>query len=185
MNRPHEIEFRKPVVKDAELLSMLAEDTFRKAYDSEIHAGDLETYIHDNFYVARQLQEISDPKADILITFIQDQPVGYSMIRLNPLPACVDANSAVELKRFYLLPEAKGTGVADSQMQATLANAKQKNHKAIWLGCWENNARAIAFYKRWKFIPVGHQNFLVGSDLQRDIVFLRKLSQRPPVKRVA
>jgi len=175
MDRPHEIEFRKPVVKDAELLSMLAEETFRKAYDSEMHAGDIETYIHDNFYVARQQQEISDPKADILITFIQDRQVGYSMIRLNALPDCVNINSAVELKRFYLLPEAKGTGVADSQMQATLKNAKRKNYKAVWLGCWENNARAIAFYERWNFKPVGHQNFLVGSDLQKDIVFLRKL----------
>ena len=175
MNFQLEIDFRKAAVKDAELLSMLAEDTFRKAYDSEMDADDVETYIHEHFYVGRQRQEISDPKTDILITFRKGQPIGYSMIRLNALPACINTNSAVELKRFYLLPEAKGSGVADSQMQATLINAKSKNYTAMWLGCWENNARAISFYKRWHFKPVGHQNFLVGSDLQRDIVFLKEL----------
>lgn len=175
MNSQFEIVFRKAVLEDAELLTTLAEETFRKAYDTEMDADDVETYIREHFNIGRQRREISDPKNDLLITFRQDQPIGYSMIRLNALPACINSNSAVELKRFYLLPEAKGTGVADSQMQATLANAKSKNHTAMWLGCWENNARAISFYKRWHFKPVGHQNFLVGSDLQRDIVFLKEL----------
>ena len=170
-----EIVFRKAAIEDAELLTMLAEESFRKAYTGEMRIEDLETYIQEHFHVARQQQEIKDPDADIIITFIQDRAVGYSMIQLNPVPACVDPDSAVELKRFYLLPEAKGTGIADAQMQATLANAKSKKLSAVWLGCWENNARAISFYRRWQFRSVGYHNFLVGSDLQRDIVFLREL----------
>ena len=175
MSTRTEIVFRIAAIEDAELLTMLAEESFRKAYTGEIRSGDLESYIQEHFYIVRQQQEIMDPNAVIMITFIQDRAVGYSMIQTNPVPACVDQHSAVELKRFYLLPEAKGTGVADAQMQAILSNAKSKDHAAVWLGCWENNARAISFYRRWQFRSVGYHSFLVGSDLQRDIVFLREL----------
>jgi ribosomal protein S18 acetylase RimI-like enzyme len=33
------------------------------------------------------------------------------------------------------------------------------------------NARALAFYSRWGFTEVGEMRFLLGDDLQRDLVF--------------
>ena len=46
----------------------------------------------------------------------------------------------------------------------------------IWLGVWEQNPRAIAFYTKWGFVEVGAQTFRLGSDLQRDLVMARELA---------
>ena len=46
---------------------------------------------------------------------------------------------------------------------------------AIWLGVWERNPRAIAFYEKCGFRDVGSQLFIVGSDPQTDRVMVRSI----------
>jgi ribosomal protein S18 acetylase RimI-like enzyme len=43
----------------------------------------------------------------------------------------------------------------------------------LWLGVWEENPRAIAFYAKWSFVVVGQKTFLVGDDPQTDHVMQR------------
>ena len=38
----------------------------------------------------------------------------------------------------------------------------------LWLGVWEHNLRAIAFYRKCGFVQCGAQPFLLGTDLQTD-----------------
>ena len=40
----------------------------------------------------------------------------------------------------------------------------------LWLGVWERNPRAQAFYRKSGFADVGSQVFLVGTDAQTDRV---------------
>jgi RimJ/RimL family protein N-acetyltransferase len=40
--------------------------------------------------------------------------------------------------------------------------------RSIWLSVWEENPRAIAFYRKMGFRDVGAGRFLVGADLQDD-----------------
>ena len=42
----------------------------------------------------------------------------------------------------------------------------------IWLGVWEQNPRAIAFYRKEQFVDVGSQIYRVGSDRQVDRVLV-------------
>ena len=46
---------------------------------------------------------------------------------------------------------------------------------AIWLGVWEENNKAIAFYKRHGFEVFGSHPFKLGGDLQRDLLMKRLL----------
>ncbi len=58
-------------------------------------------------------------------------------------------------------------------MRACVDEARQAGHDAIWLGVWERNGRAQAFYRKWNFRAVGQHVFQLGSDPQRDIVMQR------------
>lgn len=46
----------------------------------------------------------------------------------------------------------------------------------IWLGVWENNAPAIALYRRLGFRPVGMHTFTLGNDPQHDVVMSMSIS---------
>ncbi len=57
--------------------------------------------------------------------------------------------------------------------------AREAGHQTMWLGVWEHNHRARAFYERWGFIPVGTETFRLGSDEQIDLLMELRLADRP------
>ena len=61
-------------------------------------------------------------------------------------------------------------------MDDVFARARQGGAKAIWLGVWERNPRAIRFYAKYGFTPVGEQPFVLGTDPQHDQVMVRSLA---------
>jgi len=58
-------------------------------------------------------------------------------------------------------------------LRVKLTPPRQAGHDAIWLGVWERNGRAQAFYRKWNFRAVGQHVFQLGSDPQRDILMQR------------
>ena len=58
-------------------------------------------------------------------------------------------------------------------MEACLASARADGSDLVWLGVWEQNARALAFYAKWGFREIGKKHFTVGSDVQDDLVLAR------------
>ena len=58
-------------------------------------------------------------------------------------------------------------------MRACVDEARQAGHGTIWLGVWERNGRAQAFYRKWNFRAVGEHVFHLGSDPQKDILMQR------------
>ena len=60
-------------------------------------------------------------------------------------------------------------------MRRCLEEAAARGRRTIWLGVWEHNAQAIAFYRRWGFADVGTTTFLLGKDSQTDRVMTRRV----------
>jgi ribosomal protein S18 acetylase RimI-like enzyme len=58
-------------------------------------------------------------------------------------------------------------------MGACLGEIAARGADVAWLGVWEHNPRAIAFYRKWGFVEVGEHTFPVGDDPQRDLVLCR------------
>ena len=103
--------------------------------------------------------------------------VGYVMLREGRTPSIVPANDALEIARLYARRRAVGTGVGAALMQRALAEAAGRGKDAVWLGVWDRNERAIRFYESWGFHRCGTQPFLLGTDLQTDLVMVRRLAQ--------
>jgi ribosomal protein S18 acetylase RimI-like enzyme len=61
-------------------------------------------------------------------------------------------------------------------MRASIEWARNSGYESLWLGVWEHNHRAKAFYERWGFVPVGTETFLLGSDEQTDVLMHLVLS---------
>ena len=69
-------------------------------------------------------------------------------------------------------------GVGAALMQHCVDLAASRGRDWIWLGVWERNVRAIAFYSRWGFTDVGSQSFQLGADLQTDRIMARRIAAR-------
>jgi ribosomal protein S18 acetylase RimI-like enzyme len=64
----------------------------------------------------------------------------------------------------------QGCGVAQGLMHRVLETVQSRRCTDLWLGVWERNARALAFYRKFGFTMVGEHVFTVGTDPQRDLI---------------
>lgn len=60
--------------------------------------------------------------------------------------------------------------VFNRKIRQSLDAARQVGYQTLWLGVWEHNGRAQAFYRKWGFHEVGQHIFQLGSDAQTDVV---------------
>jgi ribosomal protein S18 acetylase RimI-like enzyme len=117
-----------------------------------------------------QAREISDPSMSTLLCEQGLELIGYAQLRWAPAPACVAAASPGEVQRLYVASGWHGKGVAQDLMNAAFEVMRTRRSDVVWLGVWESNPRAIAFYEKLGFTAVGTHVFRVGNDPQRDIV---------------
>ena len=128
---------------------------------------------HDT--ISRQAAELAEPASTFFIAEVGGRGAGYAKLHAGEPPEGVEGAQPVELVRLYVLREWLGRGVGEALMRACVEEAQRAGHGTIWLGVWERNGRAQAFYRKWDFHVVGEHVFQLGSDPQRDILMERTL----------
>jgi len=149
-------------------------DTFGEANRRE----DMEAYLASAFSASRQRVDLADPDNRIWLARTPGEIAGYAHVRRNATPAApsISRRRAVEIARIYAGRQWHGRGLGARLLEACVSSAKEWGGELLWLGVWEHNPRAIAFYEKHGFQLVGEQPFLLGSDLQRDLVMARRLT---------
>ena len=166
---------RKAARDDARSLSGIAEDTFRATFAAVNSAEDMDLHCRRSYSEIIQAGEIANPDMITLLCEESGSLAAFAQLRFGAAPACVTANSPVEIQRLYVASHWHGKGVAQELMRACIDEAKRRGSDAIWLGVWEHNPRAIAFYRKCGFVEVGDHVFPLGRDQQRDLVMVTSL----------
>ena len=164
---------RRATIGDAARLAAFAERTFRETFETENTRANMDSHCAKNYGRDIQAAEISDPNRFTLISTEDDELIGYAQLRWGPAPDGVKANAPGEIQRLYVAKGRHGAGVAHELMAPCLAEAIARGSDVVWLGVWERNPRAIAFYRKFGFAEVGAHDFTLGTDRQRDIVMAR------------
>jgi len=171
------IRIRHATPADKQLLAEIGAETFYDIFAAENTPEDMAAYLATSFNPGQQANELADPASMFLIAEHDGEPVGDAHLKMGKAPACIKAGKPAEIARFYARRAWIGKGIGSRLMQACLHEAIGAGCDVIWLDVWERNPRAIAFYQRWGFVEVGTQTFLLGFDLQHDLVMARAVSQ--------
>jgi ribosomal protein S18 acetylase RimI-like enzyme len=163
--RPHE----------AARLAAFAARLFRETYSPTCRTEDVEAYAVEAFTEARQQAELRDGVT--LLAEVDGELAGYAQLRRGDAPAEVVGGRPLEIARFYVDSAWQGRGVAGEMMDAVLSAAAGWGCDVAWLGVWEENARAIRFYRRLGFTVVGSASFRMGEDDQRDHLMARAVAR--------
>jgi len=169
---------RRAEPADAGALTELAARTFIDTYGAYNKAEDLAAYLAETYSAAHQEREIADPDIITLVVEEDGQLAAFAQVRRQPPPECVTEEVGVEIWRFYVDRSWHGRGLAQRLMDSTFAAARELGaEKNVWLGVWERNPRAIAFYEKCGFRDVGPKSFLIGQDLQTDRVLIAEITE--------
>jgi len=170
---PAALSVRRATHQDNVLLSRLGAETFEYAFGPDNAPEDMQLYLHSSFSPEVQAAELADHSSVFLVAELAGEPVGYArLLEANPPPGVIGSRP-IEIVRIYALPDWIGHGVGPTLMRACLKEAALRECDTIWLGVWERNARAIAFYTKWGFVSVGSHAFLLGNDPQTDTLMAR------------
>ena len=169
------IVVRRATIADAELLAEVGSRTFSDTFAADNTAEDMANYLAKSFGVDKQAAELSDPTIVFLVVEIEGRMAGYAKLQLGAAPVCVNGQNPIELSRFYVLQDWIGRGVAQVLMDECFTAATEADCQTMWLGVWERNTRAQAFYHKVGFETVGTQSFQLGADLQTDFIMMQCL----------
>jgi ribosomal protein S18 acetylase RimI-like enzyme len=172
------MSLRIATVADARALARAAAAFFMDTFGAANQPADMDAYLASAFSENHQRAELSDPDSRIWLATIGDDVVGYAHVRRSPVPSSISGarTRAVEIARIYAGRRWHGQGLGKALMETCVTTAKEWGGDVLWLGVWEKNPRAIAFYEKHGFQIVGEQPFLLGADLQRDLVMARRLT---------
>jgi len=169
------MNIRYGTIDDAKMISELGAKTFADTFTKDNTPENLALYLERSFSVEIQTKELSDPDVVYLIVEAGGNPVGYAKLNLNHDHNAQVNTKTLEVERIYSIKELIGKGVGKELMNACIAEAKQRGCESVWLGVWEKNPRAIAFYKKWGFVEIGTHTFNLGDEPQRDFIMELRL----------
>ena len=175
MSQNPDLTIRRADSGDAGLLAELGARTFSETFAADNSPEDMAAYLAASFNIPRQTAELNDPASTFFIAEVGGHAAGYAQLHAGEPAEGVEGPKPVELVRLYVSREWLGRGVGEALMRACVDGARQAGHETIWLGVWERNGRAQAFYRKWDFRAVGEHVFHLGSDPQRDILMERAL----------
>jgi GNAT superfamily N-acetyltransferase len=174
------ISLRLATSADAELLAEAARRFFVDTFGAANRPEDMEVYLARAFSEASQRAELLAPDSRIWLAMDhRNSVVGYVHVRLGappPSDASIRSGRPAEIARLYAERGWHGRGLGAMLMKAAIGIAREWNADVLWLGVWERNDRAIAFYEKHGLRIVGAQEFMLGSDRQRDHLMARDLT---------
>jgi ribosomal protein S18 acetylase RimI-like enzyme len=168
---------RRAVLADAAPLAALAESTFRETFAADNSPEDMDLHCAQNFGAGIQAREIADPQLLTFLAEVEGALVGFAQLRLRHPSSCVAGARPAELHRIYVASQSHGRGIARSLMREVIEAAAREDSDCLWLGVWEHNPKAIAFYRKHGFRVVGDHSFMLGRDRQRDLILTAQVDE--------
>ena len=176
MTAPPTTFVRHATADDLDELVSLARRSFFDAYSETDDHAVIDAYCARNFTRERFVSILADPRSKVLVAdHGQGGFAGYAQVASSSPPPCVRCAQPIELVRLYLAREWIGRGVGAVLMRAAIDEARRLGGSTLWLGVYERNPRAIAFYERFGMHVVGTKPWEWGGEIFQDPVMERAI----------
>ena len=161
--------------EDIKALQAIAKQTFTETFGSQNTAEDLAKFLSEEYDFDKLKAEVENPESFYYFYYFEDELAGYLKLNVGSAQTESDYPEALEIQRIYVLQKYQGKRIGLAMMQQALAVAKKLKKPQVWLGVWENNLKAQAFYQKSGFKKVGSHDFILGDDKQTDYILLKTL----------
>jgi diamine N-acetyltransferase len=175
-NQPmNTIEITKVSLDDVEQLQKVSEQTFSETFSAENSNENMAKYLEEGFSIEKLSKEIQDANSEFYFASIGTKVIGYLKVNFGDSQTELQDNQGLEIERIYVSKEFHGKQVGQVLYQKAIEIAKSKHSDFVWLGVWEENPKAINFYKKNGFVEFDKHIFKLGDDEQTDIMMKLRL----------
>ncbi|MGO1242784.1 MAG: GNAT family N-acetyltransferase [Sphingobacterium sp.] len=166
---------QKATLDNIEQLQQIGRQTFSETFSSGNTEENMKKYLAEGFSFEKLTEELNDKNSEFYFALSETKVIGYLKINFGKSQTELQDDTALEIERIYVLKEFHGKKVGQILYEEAIEIAKQKKSDYVWLGVWEENPRAISFYKKNGFVEFDKHTFRLGDDEQTDIMMKLKL----------
>jgi len=152
------------------LLHKIGRETFEAAFGDQNTASDMKAYLDESYSIERIQQEFRNDESLFFFAELDEEVIGYLKVNWGEAQTEGNNNDSLEIERIYVISAFQGKKIGKVLFDKAIEVAMAKGKQSIWLGVWEKNIKAIKFYERLGFTMFGSHDFLLGSDLQTDML---------------
>ena len=169
------ITIRKGTLKDIDLLKRISIHTFIETFSAGNTEENMTKYVVEELSTEKLTAELSDCNAEFYFATLEGKVIGYLKLNFGESQTELQDHNTLEIERIYVLKDFHGKKAGQILYDQAIQIAKNKKADFVWLGVWEENTRAINFYKKNGFVEFDKHIFKLGNDEQTDIMMKRNL----------
>ena len=157
-------------------LQKISHETFTETFKDQNSPENMEAYLERAFNLKQLEEEVSNPLSQFYFIYVNKEVAGYLKVNTDDAQSEDMGDESLEIERIYIKNEFQKHGLGKSLLNMATEIALQQKKKKIWLGVWEANENAIAFYKKLGFIQTGAHSFYMGDEEQIDFIMTKTLN---------
>ena len=156
-------------------LQQISRQTFLETFGSQNNAKNMSEFLDEAYKIEKLEKEINNPNSTFFFLKVKNQIAGYLKVNEKDAQTEKIVPNALEIERIYLKQSFQHQGLGLVLIKLAEEIAKKKNKNNMWLGVWEKNYQAQAFYKKDGFVRISQHTFVVGEDPQTDFILVKRL----------
>lgn len=169
------INIKKCTVKDLQTLQEISIETFNDTFKDQNSSENMIGYLEKAFHLKQLESEVSNTSSQFFFVYVNNEVAGYLKVNTDDAQSEEMGDQSLEIERIYIKKDFQKYGLGKCLLNKAQEIAIECNKKNIWLGVWEKNDNAIAFYKKMGFVQTGTHAFYMGDEEQTDFIMTKTL----------
>lgn len=161
---------------DLETLQKISIETFTDTFAEDNDPKDLQEFLDTAYALPQLTSELNNPNTFFYFVHVNNQVAGYLKLNINDAQTEDDFENGLEIQRIYIRKNHKKMGLGQRLFEKSKEVAKELNKDQLWLGVWEHNKPALAFYAKQGLTKHSQHDFVLGDDVQTDFILVLDLT---------
>lgn len=166
---------KKCTLEDSLDLQAISVETFTETFKVQNSPKHLNAYLERAYNLNQLEQELANQSSQFFFVYFNQEVAGYLKINTGDAQSEAIGDDSLEVERIYVKKKFQKHGFGKHLMNKAMEIALQEKKNKIWLGVWEDNENAIAFYQKKGFVQTGSHSFFMGDDEQVDLIMTKTL----------
>lgn len=170
------MHIKKLDLTDINELQKVSVETFYDTFADQNTEKNMQDYLSNSYNFETLTEELKNKNSFFYFVLNdEDNIMGYLKLNINDAQSEDDFENALEIERIYIRKEFQKQGLGKVLYNVALTKATELEKQRIWLGVWEFNQNAKAFYQHLGFEFVGSHIFNMGADPQTDLIMVKSI----------
>ncbi|MDP4098694.1 GNAT family N-acetyltransferase [Paenibacillus sp. P96] len=169
------ITIKKCGHEDLQTLQEISIETFNDTFQDQNSPENMKAYLERAFSSKQLEADLTHRASEFFFIYYNEELAGYLKVNMNDAQSENMGDESLEVERVYIRNKFQKHGLGKYLLNKATEIALERNKKKIWLGVWEKNENALAFYKKMGFVQTGAHSFYMGDEEQIDFIMTKTL----------